>query len=271
MFIKTICSLVAAVFVLTISVTDASADTMRKILERGKIVIGVKADYRPWGYRDTNGDVIGLEIDLAEDVAKRLGVELEKVVVVGSNRMEFLNQGKIALIIATMGDNLKRRRVVGMIEPDYYAGGANLIARKTMGFKQWSEIKGKKICTIQGAYYNERVTKLYAPVLMAFKGVPEIEKVLRNGDCAAFLYDSTWIESNLANGDWDGYEMPLETEDPSLWALGVRLDDLSKPFGLFISGLVYDWHKNGKLLELERKWGIKNSPYLIEMNKQLNN
>lgn len=269
MNLKTICGLVAAVFAFTIPFT-ASAETMRRIFERGKIAIGVKADYRPWGYRDTSGGVIGLELDLAEDVAKRLGVKLETVIVVGSNRMEFLKQGKIDLIIATMGDNAKRRKVVGMIEPDYYAGGANILSPKSMGFKQWSEIKGKKVCTIQGAYYNERVTRLYAPKLMAFKGVPEITKVLRNGDCAAFLYDSTWIESNLASGDWDGYEMPLATQDPSLWALGVRLDDLSAPFGRFVSGLVYEWHKSGKLLELEKKWGIKNSPYLIEMNNYLN-
>ena len=64
--------------------------------------------------------------------------------------------------------------------------------------------------------------------------------------------------------------MPLETEDFSAWALGVRYDDLNGPFGRFISGVVYEWLQSGKLLEIETKWGVKNSSYLLKMEKLLN-
>ena len=66
-----------------------------------------------------------------------------------------------------------------------------------------------------------------------------------------------------------GYEMPLTSEDPQLWAIGVRLTDLDAPFGKLIKEMSVDWHKSGKLLELEKKWGIKSSPYLVEQNKKL--
>ncbi len=271
MGIKSLCGiLVALTFMAFASAQVQAAETMRTIFERGKIVIGVKADYKPWGFRDPSGAVIGMEIDMAQDVADKLGVKLEKVVVVGSNRMEFLTQGKIDLIIATMGDNPKRRKVVGMIEPNYYAGGANIISAKSAGFKNWSDIKGKKICGIQGAYYNKRAQQMYAPELMAFKGVTEVTKDLRAGNCQGFIYDSTWIESKLASGEWDGFEMALPTEDFSLWAVGVRLDDLEGAFGRFMSGIVYQWLRSGKLLEIEKKWGVKASDYLVKQQKELN-
>ncbi|MEL6281996.1 MAG: transporter substrate-binding domain-containing protein, partial [Pseudomonadota bacterium] len=55
------------------SAAECTNDTWNKVMERGKIVVGVKADYKPWGYRDTNGDLVGMEIDMAKDVATKMG------------------------------------------------------------------------------------------------------------------------------------------------------------------------------------------------------
>ena len=80
----------------------AQSDTLASVKQKGKIVVGVKADYKPFGYTDPSGKIVGLEIDLANDVAKRLGVQIELVPVIAANRMEFLKQGRIDLMIATM-------------------------------------------------------------------------------------------------------------------------------------------------------------------------
>jgi polar amino acid transport system substrate-binding protein len=91
---------------------------------------------------------------------------------------------------------------------------------------------------------------------------------LQGGNCVAFLFDDTLIVSTLSGGDakWADYEMPLVSEDPQAWAMGVTLADLNGPFGEFLKKLSVDWHKSGKLVELEKKWGIKSSPFLQEMH-----
>lgn len=247
--------------------------TLDKIKERGTIVVGVKNDYKPWGYLDPSGKIVGMEIDLVNDIAEKLGVKAEMIPVIAANRMEFLNQGRIDLILATMGDTPERRKVVGMIEPNYYAGGTNVLAPKSANLKKWTDLKGRKVCAVQGAYYNRRVSQLYSPELVVFPAVPEALNALQGGNCVAFLFDNTLIESTLAGGDpkWNGYEMPLPTEDPQLWAMGVRLADLDAPFGQFLKKLSIEWHKSGKLLELEKKWGIKENPYLREMHEKYKN
>lgn len=251
--------------------TGAEAQTLDKIKQRGKLIVGVKNDYKPWGFLDPSGKLQGMEIDMAEDVAKRLGVGIELVPVVASNRQEFLQQGKIDLIIATMGDNPKRREVIGMIEPNYYAGGTNVLAAKKAGLKKWTDLKGKKVCAIQGAYYNKRVSEMYGPELQAFAGIPEALNALQGGNCVAFVYDNTFIESTLAGGDakWKDYEMPLVTEDEQPWAIAVPLPELNGPWGEYMKKVSVEWHKNGTLLALEKKWGIKQSPFLVEMNKKI--
>ena len=249
----------------------AAADKLADIEEAGEIVVGVKQDYRPWGYLDSEGNIVGLEIDLAQDVADRLGVELELVPVVGSNRMEFLQQGRIDLIIATMGDNPQRREVVGMIEPNYYAGGTNVLAPEGAELTEWEQLRGQDVCGIQGAYYNRRVTEVYGVNVVAFAGVPEASAALANGSCAAFLYDSTWIESQLTSEpQWEGYEMPLPTEDPQAWAIAVPLEELDQPFGQRMSEIVTDWHGSGFLIERNTHHGISENEFLQEQNAALN-
>jgi len=110
---------VFALAAVALALGPAAAQTLDKIKQRGEIVVGSKADYKPFGFRDPSGKIVGFEPDMAEDVAKKLGVKLVLEPVVSSNRMQFLQQGKIDLMIATMNDKPDRRQVVGIIEPLY--------------------------------------------------------------------------------------------------------------------------------------------------------
>ena len=44
----------------------AQSDTLASVKQKGKIVVGVKADYKPFGYTDPSGKIVGLEVDLAQ-------------------------------------------------------------------------------------------------------------------------------------------------------------------------------------------------------------
>ena len=262
---------VVAAILLVAGTAWAQGDTIEKIKGKGTLVVGVKNDYKPWGFVDPSGQIVGMEIDMAKDVAQRLGVKTEFVPVTAANRMEFLQQGRIDLLIATMGDNAQRRKVVGIIDPNYYAGAANVLAKKSFGFKKWTDLKGRKVCAQQGAYYNKRAIDLYGMELVNFPAIPEAFNALQQGACVAFLFDDTLFQSMLSAGDakWADYEMPLVSEDPAPWGIAVRFEDLNAPFGKLMHDMSVEWHKSGRLLELEKKWGIKESPFLREMNTKL--
>ena len=257
---------------LTFGIQAASAgdnDRLMKVLNRGKIVIGVKADYKPWGFRDTSGKLVGMEIDMAQDVADALGVKLELVPVQSSNRMQFVQQGKIDMMIATMSDKADRRKVVGIIDPNYYTSGTNVLASKKAGLKKWEDLRGKPVCGKQGAFYNKPVSQRYGAKIVAFVGNAEAKQALKNGRCVAWVYDDSSIMADLASGDWDGYEMPMMTEDDTPWGLAVPLEERDKLFGRFMAGMIYEWHQSGRLIELEKKWGIQPTAYLKQMNERL--
>ena len=67
----------AAIAGFTAACAPLQAQTLDKIKQRGVLVVGTKADYKPFGFRDPSGAIVGFEPDLAKDVADRLGVRLE--------------------------------------------------------------------------------------------------------------------------------------------------------------------------------------------------
>jgi polar amino acid transport system substrate-binding protein len=261
-----------AVAALALAAAGASAQSLERIKERGKIVVGVKADYKPFGFRDPSGKLIGLEPDLAQSVADALGVKLELEPVQSSNRMQFLQQGKIDLMIATMNDKPDRRQVVGIVEPSYYASGVNVLAPKKAGLKQWEDLKGKPVCAIQGAWYNKPVAEKYGADIVAFKGTSESETALVQGNCVAWMYDDTAFAERLDDkAKWGDYEMPLATILPDPWGLAVPLPERDKAFGRFMAGMVYEWHRSGYIVELEKKWKLSASPFVAQMHQKFSN
>ncbi|MDO5369357.1 transporter substrate-binding domain-containing protein [Paracoccus sp. (in: a-proteobacteria)] len=239
---------------------------LKRIQDRGKLIVGVKADYKPWGYRDTDGSIIGLEIDLAQKVADTLGVGLELVPVIASNRMQFLQQGQTDLMIATMTDTPDRREMVGIKGPNYYASGTAAMTPKALAMTSWEDLRGKPICGVQGSFYLQKIEQDYGVTIAAFGNAAEGKQALRDKKCVAFVYDDTTINADYAAGGWDDFEISLPVEDYSPWGMAVAKEEESCVLGQIVSGLQYQWHRDGTLVELEKKWGVTPSPFLAEMH-----
>src|SRR5438445_11799069 len=95
-------SAAAAAIGFAIAAAPVGAQTLEKIKQRGTLIVGSKADYKPFGFRDPSGAIVGFEPDIAKLVADKLGVKLEIEPVVSSNGMQFLQQGKTHRMIPTM-------------------------------------------------------------------------------------------------------------------------------------------------------------------------
>lgn len=263
--LRKILGFTAAAGLAAVMATAAQADAIDDIKARGTLIVGVKADYKPYGYLDPSGAIIGIEPELAQDVATKLGVKLEMVPVVSSNRMQFLEQGKIDLMIATMTDRPDRRKVVLIPDPNYYSSGTNVMAQKAAGLKKWDDLKGKPVCGIQGAFYNKKTQEEFGAEIVAFKGTAEVYTALKQGRCVGFVYDDSALIAQLQDtAQWGDYEMALPTIDDAPWGLAVQLGQ--DKFAQFMSDMIVGWHKSGRILELETKYGVTNTPFAKAMH-----
>jgi len=245
------------------------ADVVDEIKARKLLLVGVKTDYKPYGYLSSSGQIQGIEIDLAKDVAEKLKVDLKLVPVISSNRIEFLEQGKIDLMIATMTDKPERRKRIWASEPHYYSSGTNVIALKELDLNQWEELSNRKVCGINGAFYNESIKKKFGAKLVIFKKTANALRALEAGNCIAFVFDDSFIAGLLTNETWsERYEMPFETIDDAPWALSVRHGE--QRLHSILNETIIDWHKTGRILGLEARYGLRNTAYAIRMHQKFN-
>ncbi len=251
---------------------DARAGLLEDIKARGALIVGVKPDYPPFGFRDSSGRIIGLEVDLAQDIAERIGVPLKLMSVSASSRIQFLKQGDIDMIIATMTVTRARAEEIGLIEPYYYASGVAVVARKGANIGSAADLTGKPLCIIKGAYYNQKLLALAGGIdPLELKTFAEGERALRDGRCIALAdEDVRLLQRKHDQPDaWADYAVTMVDLPALPWAIGVRTEDKDAPFGQLISAAVTDWHKSGKLLALEQKWLGVNTKWLLEKHEAL--
>lgn len=256
-----------AAVALALGIGSAGAEVLDTIRQRGTLIVGSKADYKPFGFRDPSGAIVGIEPDLAADLAKRLGVKVELVPVVSANRIEFLNQGKIDVVIATMSDTPERRKVVQAIDPPYYSDFVNVLVAKKANVASWEDLKGKPVCGTTGAWYNRDVARRYGVEVVAFDGSEKPLFALKQGNCVGYLYDQTFIQGKLLDDDWKGdYAMPLSGIMEAPWMVAVAPNNPQLKAAL--EDVQKAWFKEGTVVALERKYGIQPTEYSLKMSGQ---
>ncbi|MEM8572380.1 MAG: transporter substrate-binding domain-containing protein [Pseudomonadota bacterium] len=246
---------------------EATDGRMQRVLDRGRLIVGVKTDYPPWGMIAPDGSIAGLEPDLAQDLADRLGVALELVPVTSANRLQRLNQGVIDIAIATMGDTEARRREADLLLPHYYASGVTLLARRGSPFRDWGQLRGRPICLTDGAFFNRRLTEIYHIQTVVFRGNRDALLALQDGRCVGMAYDDTVLTRHLNDPLWSDFHLATPSILNSPWSIAVKLGEGERALGRFVSDAIATWHRDGILLALQDRWGIPRSDFLTERNR----
>ena len=251
------------------SLTGASAEEgirksalLEKIKSEKTLVVGVKTDFAPFGFLNRDGQVQGYEVDLARRIAQELGVSLKTVGVSTANRFQRLEQSAVHMIIATAGDTRERRKLATAIEPGYFGAGVNVLLRPEVAVKSWQDLRGARICGLQAAYFNKGINTRYGLDLKTYKTVGNAQAALKQGECIGFLYSETAIQNYLKKPDFAGYKVSL---DPALivpWAAFLPRSEKGTDFEILVGDIVAALHRQGYLIELQKKWDVGRSLYL---------
>lgn len=246
------------------SVAPASYDgevsgRLERILQRsprGRLIVGVKTDYAPWGMFGDDGEIVGLEPDLARDLARRLSVELQLESVSTANRQQRLEGGRVDIIIATMGDTEVRRELSDLLQPHYFSSGVRLLADENLAFTSWGQLRGRTVCLVDGAYFNRVLVERYLLRPLVFQSNREALLALADRRCAGLAYDDTVLARLVRDGEAPGLALRLPPIETTPWTIAVSKGEGSAPLGRFVADTIADWHRSGLIAELEVKWGL---------------
>ncbi|AFR69725.1 amino acid ABC transporter substrate-binding protein [Brachyspira pilosicoli] len=235
----------------------SSADnSLQKVKENGKLVLGLDDTLAPMGFRDDNGEIVGFDIDLAREVANRLGVELEAKPIDWSSAILSLKKGDVDVIWNGFAVNESRKQQVNFTKPYLY--NRLMIAkysdRDDINSKE--DLKGKIVGVQSGSSNYE--TLVNDPVSKEIKEIRQYDSYVNAFlDLEAKRIDAVIVDEIVAR-----YYISKENADFTLLEdkpitsqyLSVGLRKTDTELLNAIDKALDDMRADGKAAEISTKW-----------------
>jgi polar amino acid transport system substrate-binding protein len=203
-----------------------TANTLEEVKQRGVLRAGVRQDVPGFGSVDEKGQTIGFDVDIATELAKRLGVKIELVPVTAATRIPLLQQGRIDLIAATLTHYRERDKVIDF-SIGYFWTGQKLMVKKDSGINSLADMAGKRAGTTVGALAIQNLMKAQPKATgQTFEGYPEAFLAMQRGLVDAVVADVIILAGLRARTPKpDDYVIVGESLGGGDYAMGVREND----------------------------------------------
>lgn len=179
---------------------DQPLSKIDQIKKAGKLRIGTSSDYPPYEFHllnDSGGDIVGLDIDIAREIATELGVKLEIRDIVFHKLFEALNANEVDLVIAGMAPSERRQALVDFSDV-YYQAIQNMVIRLEDAEKitYLRDLRGKRVGTQRGSIQEDMVGKLVVGAQFVVRdNVPELIEDLKNRTIDAVILEKPVADS----------------------------------------------------------------------------
>ena len=175
-------------------------DRLVHILCAKRIRIGIR-DFYPLFAERRDERRVGYEVDIAEAIARMLGVQVEFVRVNAATRVSILAEDRADLVIATMGHNTQRDRQVRFIRPHYYRSETTVVAPRELPVASMLDLPGRTVCVTVGNGSNAELVSQGAR-LMLFDDAGVLTDRLKDRTCALVAQDDSFFAKYFTDPDF---------------------------------------------------------------------
>ena len=250
-FIRLVLSAAATVCV-AVAGPAAAQSALDDVMKSGTIKIAIPTDFPPYGFVGIDLKPQGLDVEMAQIIAEKMGVKLELVPVTSANRIPYLQTRKADLVISTLGKNAEREKVIDFsaaYAPFYQA----VFGPKTLNVKTWDDLAGKTVGVTRGAMEDQELGKV-APASVQVKRFED-----NNATIAAFVAGQTQMVATsssvagnmLRSNPQLGAEYKLLLKDSPCY---IGLAKGQEALKAKVNAIIADARKSGAIDAMSKKW-----------------
>ena len=227
--------------------------SLQKVLDNGKLVLGLDATFKPMGYTDENDNIVGFDIDCAEEVCNRLGIKLEPYGVNWDTKEIDLDTGTIDCIWNGLSVSDERKKVMLMSDA-YMTNEMVFVVNSDSDIKTLADLSGKTVDVQNGSTAQEilEASDVGKTVTVSQIGTNvEALNQLEMNMCDAVFLDSVVAEYEISTSG-KAFRILDEGLEPEEYAIGFRLGDQALCDKIY--GTLKEMKADGKLAEISTKW-----------------
>ena len=232
---------------------SAHAQSALEGIQKSKLIkIAIPTDFPPYGFVGIDLKPQGLDIDMANYIAAKMGVGIELLPVSSANRIAYLQTKKADLVISTLGKNPEREKVIDFTaaySPFFQA----VFAPKSLAIKSMNDLAGKSVAVTRGAMEDQELTKV-APASADIKRFED-----NNATVSAFVSGQTQLLATGASVAGNmmqrnpqlGAEYKLLLKDSPNFIGVAKGEDALR---LKVNAIIAEAKKSGDIEKMAQKW-----------------
>lgn len=231
--------------------TVAADNSLQNVLDSGKFILGLDATFKPMGFTDEEDNIVGFDIDLAEEVCKRMGVELVKQPVDWDTKEQDLNVGKIDCIWNGMSVNEEREEIMNLSDP-YMENDMIFVVKTESSVASQADLDGKLVAVQSGSsaqtILNEsglNITSVELPTNVECLQQLELDLV------DAVFMDSVVAEYEITTTG-KAFTILPDGLSPEKYAIGFRKND--QALRDEVQRILSEMKADGAVAEISSKW-----------------
>lgn len=227
------------------------------IVKRDKIIVGISFDSKPFGFKDSDGQIKGFEADLAREIAERLLGSPDKITfknVSSQERIDLAKSGDVDMVISTMTITPQRKRLVDFSSP-YFIAGQAICVKKDSKIDSIYDLMNKKVIVILETT-GEKNIKQFLPnaLIQGYISNSDAIDAFKNGDGDAITTDDTLLQG-LVMDNSDYILLPKRlTKEP--YGIAFNKSRRTKSLRNNINKIISEMNQDGTLETIKTKWII---------------
>ena len=218
------------------------------------IIVGTNSDYPPYSYKE-HDEIIGLDIDIAKEVIRRLDKKMEIEDMAFDVLITEIQMGKIHMIAAGMTETPERARQVFFTKPHLKNDPLIIISRADdKKFNSTDDLKGETVVVNQGYTADEYISSL--PEITVYRSITPAEAflALTSKRARAFIAARSSVQPFFKKHGTQDFHTTVIDGPVESYALAVskKYPDLFKK----VQDILDEMEQDGILATIKKKWGL---------------
>ena len=232
---------------------ESADDLLAQIKERGSIIVAMEGTWAPWTYHDDNNDLVGYDVEVAQNIAEKLGVEVEFVEGEWDGLLAGLETGRYDIMVNGVGVTDERAEKYNFSTPYAYNKTAVIVRGDYDEISSMEDLKGKKTANTISSTYAAQAEVYGATVTPVDDLNQTIELLLSNRIDATLNAEVVFNDYKKEHPD-SNIKIATYSDQVEEIAIPIRKGDDTVTLLEAVNDALDEMAKDGTLTELSEKY-----------------